>query len=355
MEKRYQVFVSSTYEDLQEERRQVMQALLELDCIPSGMELFPAADDDQWTLIKQVIDDCDYYLVIIGGRYGSTGKDGKSYTRMEYEYAVSKDKPVIAFLHRTPGDIPASKTEQTEDGKASLTQFRELAQKKMCKHWASPEELGSVVSRSIVKLMKSRPAIGWVRADLVPDETASKEILRLKKRIEELERNLDTARTVAPTGTAELAQGEGQIELTFRANVRSGGITTREYRIGTTWYEVFSVISPLMIDKASEQQLSYAIREHFYRRIVDQEPAGTAFISVGLLSTDFQKLKVQYRALGLITKETSQKSLKDTSTYWTLTPYGDTFMTKLNAQKTGPSVLEPASRDVQVAAQPSKF
>lgn len=40
MDKRFQVFVSSTYEDLQEERREVMQALLELDCIPAGMELF---------------------------------------------------------------------------------------------------------------------------------------------------------------------------------------------------------------------------------------------------------------------------------------------------------------------------
>lgn len=60
MEKRYQVFVSSTYENLLEPRQEVMQALLELDCIPAGMELFPAADDDQWTLIKRVIEDCDY-------------------------------------------------------------------------------------------------------------------------------------------------------------------------------------------------------------------------------------------------------------------------------------------------------
>jgi len=44
MEKRYQIFVSSTYEDLRDERREVIQTLLELDCIPSGMELFPAAD-----------------------------------------------------------------------------------------------------------------------------------------------------------------------------------------------------------------------------------------------------------------------------------------------------------------------
>lgn len=45
MDKRYQVFVSSTFEDLQEERREVMQALLSLNCIPTGMELFPAADE----------------------------------------------------------------------------------------------------------------------------------------------------------------------------------------------------------------------------------------------------------------------------------------------------------------------
>lgn len=57
-----------------------MQALLELDCIPSGMELFPAADDDQWTLIKRVIDDCDYYIAIIAGRFGSAGPEGKSFT-----------------------------------------------------------------------------------------------------------------------------------------------------------------------------------------------------------------------------------------------------------------------------------
>src|ERR1039458_2608296 len=95
MDKRYQVFVSSTYGDLRDERQEVMKALLELACIPSGMDLFPAADEDQWSLIKRVIDDCDYYIVIIAGRYGSIGPDGKSYTQMEYEYATSSKKPVI--------------------------------------------------------------------------------------------------------------------------------------------------------------------------------------------------------------------------------------------------------------------
>jgi len=184
MDKRYQVFVSSTYADLREERQEVIQALLELDCIPAGMELFPAADDDQWTLIRKVIDDCDYYLVIIAGRYRSLGPNGKSYTQMEYEYAVEQGKPVIAFLHEAPGQISADRTEQSPDGKASLQMFRELVKRKTCKFWSSQKDLGSAVSRSVVKLIKARPGVGWVRADLVPSEASAQEILRLKRKAE---------------------------------------------------------------------------------------------------------------------------------------------------------------------------
>lgn len=46
IEKREQVFISSTFKDLVEERRAVIQTLLEADCIPAGMELFPASDDE---------------------------------------------------------------------------------------------------------------------------------------------------------------------------------------------------------------------------------------------------------------------------------------------------------------------
>ena len=75
-----------------------MHALLELDCIPAGMELFPAANDDQWTVIKEVIDECDYYIVIVAGKYGSVGRDGISYTEKEYRYAIETNKPVLVFL-----------------------------------------------------------------------------------------------------------------------------------------------------------------------------------------------------------------------------------------------------------------
>ena len=193
MDKRYQVFVSSTYEDLIEERKEVIQALLELDCIPAGMELFPAADEEQWSLIKRVIDDCDYYIVIIGGRYGSVDpKSNKSYTQMEYEYAVEKNKPVIAFTHKKPGDIIASKSESDPEKKAKLDEFLAIVKKKMVKPWMSPEELGSVVSRSLVKLIKDKPGVGWVRADVLPDNDIIKENLELRKKIENLNKAIES-------------------------------------------------------------------------------------------------------------------------------------------------------------------
>jgi hypothetical protein len=95
---RYQIFVSSTYEDLREERQQATQAILEAGSFPAGMELFPASDDTLWELIKRVIEESDYYVVIVGGRYGNIGPNGLSYTEMEYDYAIDKGIPVLARL-----------------------------------------------------------------------------------------------------------------------------------------------------------------------------------------------------------------------------------------------------------------
>ena len=106
MKKRYQIFISSTFADLKEERNMVMQAVLERMCFPAGMELFPAIGKPQFDYIKRVIDDSDYYLLIIGARYGSMDENGVSYTEKEYDYAVSQGIPIIAFLHSDLKSVP---------------------------------------------------------------------------------------------------------------------------------------------------------------------------------------------------------------------------------------------------------
>jgi hypothetical protein len=146
VDKRYQVFVSSTFEDLREERAAVIGALLQIDCFPAGMELFPAADDDSLTLIRSVIDDSDYYLIILGGRYGTLDNaTGKSYTHLEYEYAQSAGKPTIALLHSNPGTLPADKTEDSDAGRKRFNDFRSELRKKNCRHWGDRGELTAAV------------------------------------------------------------------------------------------------------------------------------------------------------------------------------------------------------------------
>jgi len=338
MEKRYQVFVSSTYDDLQEERQEVMHALLELECIPSGMELFPAANEDQWTVIKRVIDDCDYYIVIVGGRYGSVDKDGMSYTEKEYRYALEKGKPVIGFLHKSPGDLPAKKTEQLEDKKQRLGAFRELVGQKLCQFWDSPADLGSKVSRSLIKLIKQHPAVGWVRADQVPSEDVNQELLLLRKKIDELQRELAAASTKAPSGSKELAQGDDEFTVFFSFNTTVGPFPDEgekhRAKCTLTWNDIFYVISPCMIEEAPQYQLPRILSRYIEQKTRSglQSQFKGADLSDFNIETDFfDTILVQLKALGLITKSGRAKSVKDTGTYWKLTPYGETIMTQLRA------------------------
>jgi hypothetical protein len=327
MDKRYQVFVSSTFEDLQEERREVMQALLSLDCIPTGMELFPAADDESWELIERFIAGCDYYIVIVGGRYGSVGADGKSYTEMEYDYAVEAGLPVLAFLHGDPGTITENKTEATNEGKAALRAFRErIKAARHAKYWKFPKELPGLVALGVPSLMKIKPRVGSVRADQVADETASQEILGLCRKIDDLEAHIAESGLAAPTGTEELAQGEETISLHFRY----ADFTTEfvDLAVALSWNQILSVLGPILIIQASEGDLREKLAEVFRNKL---EGSCVKVFYPSLVDEDFQKVKLQLRTLGLI-QELKEKSLKaGDPAIWPLTPYGDRVMTKVAA------------------------
>lgn len=110
MDKRYQVFISSTYSDLKDERKQIIESLLNAKYIPAGMELFSASDDEQFKYIKKIIDNCDYYILIVAGRYGSINPNsGLSYTEQEYNYAIERGIPVLSFINRSPEALPLEK------------------------------------------------------------------------------------------------------------------------------------------------------------------------------------------------------------------------------------------------------
>lgn len=178
---RYQVFISSTYEDLKQERAEVMQALLELDCIPCGMELFPASNDEQFSYIKEIIGQSDYYILIISGKYGTIHSEtGFSYTEMEYDYAVSIGIPVLSFVYDDLGRLSQDKIEMDPKRREKLEAFHgKVKSSRLCKFWSSTSDLGGKTSRAITQVMKQRPAVGWVRASEI-ERTQSESILFFK-------------------------------------------------------------------------------------------------------------------------------------------------------------------------------
>lgn len=247
LKKRYQVFVSSTYQDLVEERKHVIQALLESKCIPSGMELFPAASLDQWTLIQRVIDDCDYYLVIVAGKYGSRGPDGSSYTEMEFDHALACGKPVIGFFHEDLDSLPGAKLEKDDEARTRLVAFTKKIKERLCRPWRTPEGLGSAIKSAMLNEIEFNPRPGWIRADAAPDPAL---VLKLKQRILELEQQ------VGKNGAERFAAGDEVLELPLLRRVRPSGDAnlpswrwpTVSHIFHTTWDEVFRVIAPRLIE-----------------------------------------------------------------------------------------------------------
>ena len=333
-DKRYQVFVSSTYEDLKIERQEVMQALLALNCIPSGMELFPAADESQWDLIQRVIDDCDYYIVIVGGRYGSPGPGGVSYTEMEYDYAIKTGKPTLAFLHSAPENIIAAKTEKDDDGKAKLTLFKDKLRAKLYRGWEHPKELKGEVAVSISNLIKSKPSIGWIRANEALSPDAALEVNRLRNTIDDLTEQLSAAITTAPTGTESLSQGEDEyvFNYVFTYETGYGGDSfTGHGKIIACWNEVFGEIAPKMYVDLTDFHLQTIVNDWVKRR--ERSDSTGAEIDQGyydfqIETPDFETIKIQLLSLGLLRMASH---LVDDKPVWGLTPYGRQMMMTVKA------------------------
>lgn len=348
MEKRYQVFVSSTFQDLIDERREIMQALLEMDCLPAGMELFPAGNTDQWTLIQGVIEQSDYYLVILGGRYGSVTEEGISYTEKEYDYAIDLGIPVMGFVPANADAIPVRKTDRNDAAATKLAEFRQKVQLKMTKDWTNAEDLGSKVTRGLMHLIKNNPRPGWIGGDQAMTPEIRAEIAELKEKIAQFEKK--EVESTAGTATRiddSFAHGSEVIELEITHKGMDTYLSVAEEGTLTyTWDEIIEVLGPFMIDEAPEPSLRETLENHMVRDLFEEEDSGWAQDwsrdSVEISDKAWGSIIVQLRALRLITTGTKKRTVSDRAVYWKLTPAGDDYLVALRAMPHVPKQNEPS-------------
>lgn len=326
MDKRYQVFISSTYSDLKDERSKVMRSIMDLDCIPAGMELFPAIDEEQFEFIKKIIDDCDYYLLIIGGRYGSMTESGISYTEMEFDYAMSKGIPVLAFLHDNINNIPAGKVEMSLIAREKLEQFREKVKKgRLVKFWSNHENLTSQVIISLAQTIKSRPGIGWVRANIQTNTESLQELNDLRKEVEQLReyklKSEETSRYIS-----DIADWDE----TFAIHLGDYGFSFNDQEdivvpitIEKTWEEWFKLI----VTAIKHRDFSYGSINSVIRDVVWS--LDSKYVDLTVAIEDIEIMGYQFTSYEVI------KVSKILSEYsWTLTAKGEKVYAQMMCIKT---------------------
>jgi hypothetical protein len=306
------------------------------------MELFPASDDTQWELIKRVIEESDYYIVIVAGRYGSLGPEGLSYTEMEYDYAVEKGIPVLGFVREGIGDISFDNTEKSERGRKKLETFRQKVMSRTCRKYSTASELGMAVMKSLMSEARIRPRTGWVRADqarsdedVQRERELSEELKEASERIEELEREIrDRAILGDEVPRDLLAQGDDILELAVTFSDPNKKLVSENVKL--TWDEVFKVIGPTIygyiVRKRNGEKPTYPfqdnLEEHIRSKIIDRVHNR----KINIEPSQIDACILQFKELGLLRFAENKKEDGGVFRGVTLTEYGERRLTLLSAR-----------------------
>lgn len=328
MTKRYQVFVSSTYKDLVDERKEINTTLMKMNHIPAGMELFPAIDLEQFQFIKKIIDDSDYYIIVLGGKYGSVSPEsGISYTEMEYDYAVSKKLRVIALIHKDINKLSRDKTEEDPALAKKLDDFKKrVATNRVVIFWENSSELIGHVALSLSQTIGMFPAEGWVRAGEAPSEELLMDLNNLRKENSELKEKLHDTPSINITDIADLSdsyvvRGEYTDYDDFESNIKYWEETL-------TWGDIFSMIGPVITTPNSNSTVMDKLAT-----LVSLKKYSEVKYGISLDLDIFNLIKVQMMCYGFVEIYVGEYSDGSESEFWKLTDKGKLQMMSYMAVK----------------------
>jgi hypothetical protein len=296
-DKRFQVFISSTFTDLQTERSAIFDTIMRANSIPVGMELIPALDENQLDFIKTIIDKSDYYLLIIGGRYGSMDKEGISFTEREYDYAITKNIPVLSFIHSNPDSIPSGQCDNDPDIKKKLERFRnKVKETRLVKFYQHSDQLRLEVMQSLMTAIQINPRIGWIRGDAAASVEVLNDNISLRKQIDILTKEINEYKKSEIPEITDLASIDEIYKLTFFHT--SGDGKTHYYNIELSWRKIFSLIAPSLMSPQYENIFNKEFSSYASTQNILQ--GGQDLFGLHLLSEDIDNIRIQLGALGLI-------------------------------------------------------
>jgi hypothetical protein len=292
------------------------------------MEIFPAADVEQFEYIKKVIDECDYYVLIIGARYGSVDVVGVSFTEKEYDYAVDQKKTVLGFIHGNPGSIPISKADTSPALVKHLTAFcQKVSRGRLVQFWQSRDDLKSKIIIALSKTFTDAPGVGWIRADVAASDDLLAQNNQLKNKLDALEAKNDELR-LQITPLVENIAGLND-PFTVRYHYQRAGSTERFTATVTniTWGEIFMAVGPELIRPSAPGKLSDKLRSY----LRENKSISNDFSLIHIFESDANTIKMHLIALGLVRAEAAKRAGGGLVEFISLTERGTKQLVELMA------------------------
>lgn len=183
LDKRFQVFITTSGKEMLPERMVVSQTLIGMGFFSWGLEQRTPLST---AFARRQIDDCDYVLLLLGSQYGEQSVSGVSYMHLEYIYAVTKQKPIIVFMHESPESRDTSLQDTKPELKEKFNEFRHQLQKEVDQvvTYRTLRDLELAVRSYMPQMLERYPVTGWVRPQSI--QVLQDEIDRLKMKLAQI-------------------------------------------------------------------------------------------------------------------------------------------------------------------------
>lgn len=272
------------------------------------MELFPATDIDQLNFIKKVIDDCDYYLLIIGGRYGSISDIGLSYTELEYQYAVEKKKPILAFLHADANKLKLKNVDTDTEKFEKLELFRTTIKSgRIVEFWTSIENLESKALVALANAFNEQPQVGWRRDTGELSLEAQQRLEKVRERYDFARDSYERERKRASEFEEKLkgyeALEDAEIEIRYTSKQNDAGV------IYISAEQIIREFAASLSDGLSLSQINSGLIQYIFHK-VDKTIANISEVSTRNVALFLEVFEICAQNLdGIITLKSEKKWL----------------------------------------------
>lgn len=339
IDKRYHVFISTTGSDMQVERTVLSQTLVSQGFFSWGLEQRTPLTT---AFARRQIDDCDYFILMLGSRYGELSASGVSYLHLEYIYAVTKQKPILVLLHESPDSRLPELQEPDQEGRVKFQDFRRQLQRErdMVVTFRDTRDLEMALRHAMPQLTARYPAQGWIRPNQTLIQQLQDDNEQLRQKLLQLE---SQQRVAVSSGTAanglslDLPQVQGDEEYVFDYKVHAyqdGNFRELRPQRRMRWNDLLLVLGPGFSPSAPEDHFARVMNDYLNSTALtdvrDVMPRAHAVARCQINVRSLHGIKMQLKHNGWITpvgRDDRQRIL------WELTATGERQLAKLMSKQ----------------------